>query len=88
MPDQVERRKGLTHDKYERLVKAAQAQCTIKVAVVHPCDDVSLEGAVQAARLGLIEPISGRPGGAHPRRRPACRLGHCRNGDREFGTQS
>jgi phosphate acetyltransferase len=29
----------------------------IKVAVVHPCDDVSLEAAVEAARLHLIEPI-------------------------------
>jgi phosphate acetyltransferase len=25
--------------------------------VAHPCDDVSLQGAVEAARLGLIEPI-------------------------------
>ena len=27
------------------------------MAVAHPCDDVSLEGAVEAARLRLIEPI-------------------------------
>jgi phosphate acetyltransferase len=27
------------------------------VAVAHPCDDVSLQGAIEAARLGLIEPI-------------------------------
>ncbi len=47
----------VAHEKYERLIKAAQAQATVKVAVVHPCDDVSLEGAVEAARLGLIEPI-------------------------------
>jgi phosphate acetyltransferase len=47
----------VAHEKYERLIKAAQAQATIKVAVVHPCDDVSLEGAVEASRLGLIEPI-------------------------------
>jgi phosphate acetyltransferase len=45
------------HAKYDQLVRAAQAQATIKVAVVHPCDDVSLEGAVEAARLRLIEPI-------------------------------
>lgn len=49
--------KPVRHDKYERLIKAAQAQNTIKVAVAHPCDDVSLEGAVEAARLRLIEPI-------------------------------
>jgi phosphate acetyltransferase len=57
MPDAEERPKEIAHEKYERLVKAAQAQATIKVAVAHPCDDVSLRGAVEAARLHLIEPI-------------------------------
>jgi len=57
MPDSHARARAVAHDKYERLVKAAQAQSTIKVAVAHPCDEVSLEGAVEAARLGLIEPI-------------------------------
>jgi phosphate acetyltransferase len=57
MPDVVERPKEIAHEKYERLVKAAQAQATIKVAVAHPCDDVSLRGAVEAAQLNLIEPI-------------------------------
>ncbi len=47
----------MAHEKYERLIKAAQTQATIKVAVAHPCDDVSLEGAVEAARLRLIDPI-------------------------------
>jgi phosphate acetyltransferase len=51
MPD------GGAHEKYRRLIKAAQAQPTIKVAVAHPCDDVSLQGALEAARLGLIEPV-------------------------------
>ena len=50
-------RTGVNHDKYERLIKAAQTEAIIKVAVVHPCDDVSLGGAVEAARLHLIEPI-------------------------------
>src|SRR5271166_3772394 len=57
MPDAADRPKGVAHDKYERLIKLARAQDTIKVAVAHPCDDVSLEGAVEAARLHLIEPI-------------------------------
>jgi phosphate acetyltransferase len=57
MPDAVERPAGVPHDKYERLIRAAQGQATIKVAVAHPCDDVSLEGAVEAARLRLIGPI-------------------------------
>ena len=48
---------GVPHEKYERLIKAAQALPAIKVAIAHPCDDVSLQGAVEAARLRLIEPI-------------------------------
>jgi phosphate acetyltransferase len=47
----------VVHEKYERLVKAAQSLETIKIAVAHPCDNVSLGGAVEAARLGLVEPI-------------------------------
>ena len=57
MPDPSERPGGLVHEKYQRLIKTAQAQTTIKVAVAHPCDDVSLEGVVEAAKLQLIEPI-------------------------------
>jgi phosphate acetyltransferase len=55
MPDAD--RPAVAHEKYQRLVKAAQALPIIKVAVAHPCDDVSLQGAIEAARLGLIEPI-------------------------------
>jgi phosphate acetyltransferase len=57
MPDAAERPAAAGHEKYQRLIKAAQAEATIKVAVAHPCDYVSLEGAVEAARLHLIEPI-------------------------------
>jgi len=57
MSDTAERPASVPHEKYERLIKAAQSQTTIRVAVAHPCDDVSLEGAVEAARLRLIEPI-------------------------------
>jgi phosphate acetyltransferase len=57
MPEIEDLPKEVMHDKYERLIKRAQSQDTIKVAVAHPCDDVSLEGAVEAARLRLIEPI-------------------------------
>ena len=45
------------HEKYQRLIKAAQALPAVKVAIAHPCDDVSLQSAVEAARLRLIEPI-------------------------------
>jgi len=44
-------------EKYRRLIAAAQSQTRIKVAVAHPCDDVSLRGATEAHKLGLIEPI-------------------------------
>jgi phosphate acetyltransferase len=44
------------HEKYERLVEAARQMPPARTAVVHPCDDVSLHGAVEAARLGLIVP--------------------------------
>src|SRR5271157_5092311 len=44
-------------DKYKRLIAAAQKETTIKVAVAHPCDDVSLHGAIEAHKLGLIDPI-------------------------------
>jgi phosphate acetyltransferase len=44
-------------EKYKRLIVAAQGQPRIKVAVAHPCDDVSLRGVIEAHKLGLIEPI-------------------------------
>jgi phosphate acetyltransferase len=46
-----------SHEKYHRLIAAAQAQATITMAIAHPCDDMSLRGAVEAKRLRLIEPI-------------------------------
>ena len=46
-----------THEKYERLIKAARTEGVIKVAVAHPCDEVSLRGAVEAAQLRLMEPV-------------------------------
>ena len=57
MPELGDRPNERTHDKYERLITRAQSEDTIKVAVAHPCDDVSLEAAVEAAPLHLIEPI-------------------------------
>ena len=45
------------HRKYEQLVAAAKALKPLRVAVAHPCDAVSLESAIQAAKLGLIVPI-------------------------------
>ena len=45
------------HDKYDRLVAAAQSVATLKVAVAHPCDPASLSAVFEAVGLGLIEPI-------------------------------
>jgi phosphate acetyltransferase len=45
------------HEHYQQLIAAAQRLLPITVAVVHPCDDVSLQGAIEAQRLGLIAPI-------------------------------
>src|ERR1700744_404550 len=45
------------HDKYLRLIDAAQKLPPVVAAVAHPCDEVSLGGAVEARKLRLIEPI-------------------------------
>ncbi len=57
MSDAGTRTGANSHEKYARLIAAAQKEATIKVAVAHPCDDVSLRGAVEAKNLRLIEPI-------------------------------
>jgi phosphate acetyltransferase len=44
-------------ERYERLLRHAQALPPVTTAVAHPCDEISLKGAVEAARLGLIAPI-------------------------------
>jgi phosphate acetyltransferase len=45
------------HEKYQRLIEAAKAFPPVTTAVAHPCDESSLSGAVDAAKLGLITPI-------------------------------
>jgi phosphate acetyltransferase len=54
---------GRQHDKFERLVQAARRSPPISIAVAHPCNDVSLESAVEAARLKLVTPILVGPAG-------------------------
>jgi phosphate acetyltransferase len=49
--------RGNDHRRYGRLLEAAQQLPPVVTAVVHPCDQVSLEGVVEAAKLRLIEPI-------------------------------
>ena len=43
--------------KYQRLLDACQDLPPMPTAVVHPCDEAAIEGAIGAARLGLIDPI-------------------------------
>ncbi|HET9338354.1 MAG TPA: phosphate acetyltransferase [Casimicrobiaceae bacterium] len=45
------------HEKYDRLIEVAKSLPRTTVAVVHPCDESSLRGAVEAAQMGLIAPI-------------------------------
>jgi phosphate acetyltransferase len=45
------------HQKFERLLAKAQRCPAVVTAVAHPCDDVSLRGAAEAARLKLIVPL-------------------------------
>jgi phosphate acetyltransferase len=45
------------HPKYRQLIERAQRLEPVSTAVAHPCDGVSLGSAVEAANLGLIDPI-------------------------------
>jgi phosphate acetyltransferase len=49
--------------KYQRVLAMAQRLPPVPTAVVHPCDAVSLGGAVEAYRLGIIAPILVAPPG-------------------------
>jgi len=46
-----------THEKYQRLIDYCKALPPTPTAVAHPCDESSLRGAVDAAKMGLIAPI-------------------------------
>jgi phosphate acetyltransferase len=62
MPDEASPSHTRPHEKFERLVAMAQKGAPVRIAVAHPCDRVSLESAVEAARLKLAEPILVGPG--------------------------
>jgi len=44
-------------ERYDKLVRAAQSLPPVTTAVVHPCDQISIEGVSEATELGLIAPI-------------------------------
>jgi phosphate acetyltransferase len=43
--------------KYDRLIARAKQVAAAQTIVVHPCDESSLRGPVEAAELGIIKPI-------------------------------
>lgn len=45
------------HSKYERLIAAAKEVPSASTVLVHPCDETSLRGGIEAAELGIIRPI-------------------------------
>ena len=45
------------HEKYDRLIARCKTLTPVPTAVVHPCDESSLRGAVEAAQMGIIQPI-------------------------------
>jgi phosphate acetyltransferase len=45
------------HEKYEALIYACHALAPVRTIVVHPCDDSSLTGAIEAAQAKIIKPI-------------------------------
>ena len=45
------------HEKYQRLLDFCKGLPPTPTAVAHPCDESSLRGAADAAKLGLIAPI-------------------------------
>ena len=58
MPDlDNAREEAGSHEKYERLIAKAKQVPRMRTVVVHPCDETSLRGAVEAAEVGLMHPI-------------------------------
>ena len=49
--------------KYEELLKRCKGLEPIPTAVAHPCDETSLDGAIEAGEKGLIAPILVGPAG-------------------------
>lgn len=45
------------HEKYDARIYACHALAPVRTAVVHPCGETSLAGAVEAAEAKIIKPI-------------------------------
>ena len=46
-----------TRETFQRLIAAVQALSATPTAVAHPCDESSLAGTIDAAKMGIIAPI-------------------------------
>ncbi len=53
----MERKLERKHEKYERLIARCKSLPPTRTAVAHPCDESSLQAAIDAANAGLIAPI-------------------------------
>ena len=47
----------IRHDGHDELLRKTEALSPVPTAVVHPCDESSLKGAVEAAEANLIDPV-------------------------------
>ena len=45
----METNQTVPRERYDRLVRAAQQLPPVTTAVAHPCDEISIEGVVEAA---------------------------------------
>ncbi len=45
------------HHVFEQLIEKCSDLVPVSMAICHPCDEVSLRGAVEAAECGLIDPV-------------------------------
>ena len=53
----MEAKVNVPRERYDRLIEAAQRLPPVTTAAAHPCDRISIEGVVEAAKLGLIARI-------------------------------
>jgi phosphate acetyltransferase len=56
-PELAGTQRSREHAKYQRLLDFCKTLPPTPTAIAHPCDQTSLQGAVDAAKLELIEPI-------------------------------
>lgn len=52
------------HRKYNELIASCSELAPVRTAVAHPCDEVSLLGAMDASKAGLIDPVLVGPAGS------------------------